>query len=98
MSADQAPLFDSFERQVRIAADAERFRARHVSALRIDDGSTVRADTVLRTVADDDTQRADAARLALEQMKTLYATLTPDQEKQFDRRIIQALREPLGNS
>jgi Spy/CpxP family protein refolding chaperone len=53
---------------------------------------------VLSTIADDDTQRADATRLALERMSALYAVLTPDQRKQFDRRIIQSLREPLGNS
>lgn len=92
------PLFDSFERQVRDAAEAERMRARHVSAYRVDDSSTVTADTVLHAIAEDDTQRADAARLALERMTALYAALTPDQQKQFDRRIIQSIREPLGRS
>jgi len=72
--------------------------ARHLFAFRNDDGSTVTADKVLNTIADEDAQRADAARLALEKMTALYAALTADQQKQFDRRIIQALREPLGNS
>jgi hypothetical protein len=98
VTADQAPLFDSFERQVRNAADAGRMRARHLSAFRVGDASTVTAAAVLGTIADDDTQRADAARLALERMTALYATLTPDQRTQFDRRIIQSLREPLGSS
>jgi len=49
-------------------------------------------------VADDDVQRADSTRLALERMTAFYGVLTPDQQKQFDRRIIQALREPLGSS
>lgn len=98
LTADQTPLFDSFERQVRTAADAGRSRARHLSAFRIDDGGTVTADRVLGTIADDDGQLADAARLALERMNALYAALSPDQQKQFDRRIIQALRDPLGNS
>ena len=98
LSGDQTPLFDSFERQVRNAADAGRMRARHLSAFRVGDTNSVTADAVLGTIADDDTQRADAARLALERMTALYAALTPDQRKQFDRRIIQSLREPLGSS
>ena len=98
LTAEQAPLFDSFERQVRNAAEAGRLRAGHLSAFRVDDGSTVTANAVLGTIADDDTQRADAARLALERMTALYAALTPDQRKQLDRRIIQSLREPLGSS
>lgn len=98
LTADQTPLFDSFERQVRNTAEAGRSRARHLSGFRIDDGSAVTADKVLSMIADDDAQRADAARLALEKMTVLYAGLAPDQQKQFDRRIIQALREPLGNS
>lgn len=51
---------------------------------------------MLTTIADDATDRADAARLALERMRALYAVLTPDQQKQFDARIIQSLRDPLG--
>lgn len=98
LTGDQAPLFDSFERQVRNAAEAGRLRARHLSSFRLDDGAAVTADTVLSTFANDDSQRADAARLALERMTALYAALTPDQRNQFDRRIIQALREPLGSS
>ena len=98
LTADQTPLFDSFERQVRNAAEAGRLRARHLSSLRMDEGSTVTADTVLGTIADDDVQRADSTRLALERMTAFYGVLTPDQQKQFDRRIIQALREPLGSS
>ncbi len=98
LTADQTPLFDSFERQVRNTAEAGRLRNRHLSAFRIDEGSTVTGDTVLSTIADDDTQRADATRLALERMSALYTVLTADQRKQFDRRIIQSLREPLGNS
>ena len=98
LTADQTPLFDSFERQVHNTAEAGRTRARHLSAFRIDDGNTVPANLVLSTIANDDAERADAARLALDRMTVLYAGLTPDQQRQFDRRIIQALREPLGNS
>ena len=98
LTADQTPLFDSFERQLRSTAEAGRMRARHLSSIRVGDNSTATADTVLGTIADDDTQRAEAARLALDRMTALYAALTADQKKQFDRRIIQSLKEPLGNS
>jgi hypothetical protein len=98
LTASQAPLFDAFERQVRNASDAGRLRAGHVAAFRADDGSSVAAKNVLGTIADDDKQRADATRQALEQMQALFATLTPDQQRQFDRQIIQSLRDPLGSS
>jgi len=98
LTAEQAPLFDSFERQVRNTTEAGRLRAGHLSALRIDDGSTKTAAAVLGTIADDDIQRADAERTMLDRMTTLYTALTPDQRKQLDRRIIQSLREPLGPS
>jgi LTXXQ motif family protein len=98
LTANQTPLFDSFERQVRNASEAGRVRNRHLSAFHVDEGSTVTADAVLSTIADDDAERAEATRMALEKMTALYGVLTSDQRKQFDRRIIQSLREPLGNS
>lgn len=98
LTAEQAPLFDSFERQVRDSANAERMRVRHLASFRMDQGNTVTADTVLGTIADDDALRAESTRLALERMTVLYAALAPEQRKQFDRRIIQSLREPLGTS
>jgi hypothetical protein len=98
LTADQAPLFDSFERQVRAAAETGRVRARHLSAFRVDEGGTVTADTVFGTIAEDDSERADTTRLAVERMTALYGALTPEQRKYFDRRIIQSLREPLGST
>jgi LTXXQ motif family protein len=98
LTPEQTPLFDSYEREVRLAANAERMRARHVAAFRVDDGSTIKAAAVLTTIADDDTGRADAARLAVERMQALYAVLTPGQQRQFDERTIQSLRDPLGTS
>ena len=98
LTAEQATLFDGYERQVRLAADAERLRARHTAAFRVDDGSAVKASVVLTTIADDDAERADAARAADERMQALYAALTADQQRQFDARTIQSLRDPLGTS
>lgn len=98
LTGDQGPLFDSFERQLRNTAEAGRTRVRHLATFRVGVATTTTADTVLGTIADDDAQRADAARLALERMTALYAALTADQRTRFDRRIIQSLREPLGNS
>jgi hypothetical protein len=98
LTPEQASYFDSYERQVRLAADAGRMRARHVDAFRVDDGTTVKAAAVLRTMADDDAQRAEADRVAIERLEALYAVLTPDQQKQLDARTIQSLRDPLGTS
>src|SRR4029077_1589556 len=77
LTPEQASFFDSYERQVMLAANAERIRARHVAAFRADDGGTVKAMAVLTTIADDDTDRAEAARVAIERMQALYAVLTP---------------------
>jgi len=98
LAADQTTLFDSFERGVRDAAEAGRTRARHLAAFRTDDTGTATADAVLATIVDDDSRRADATRHAHERMAALYAMLTPEQRKQFDRRVLQSLREPLGTS
>jgi hypothetical protein len=98
LTPEQASYFDSYERQVRLAANAVRIRARHVDAYRTDDGSTVKAAAILRTIADDDADRADADRLAIERLDALYAVLTPDQQKQFDTRTTQSLRDPLGTT
>ena len=62
------------------------------------DFATLTADAVIGTFVADDAQRADAARLALERMTALYGALTPEQQKHFDRRIVESLREPLGTS
>jgi hypothetical protein len=96
LTADQTPLFDSFERQVRVAAEAGRMRARHLSAFRVDEGIHT-ADTVPRRLPTTTgacqrgtpRSRADDA---------LYGSLSPEQRKYFDRRIIQSLRDPLGST
>lgn len=98
MSAEQAALFDAFERKVRDATSATRNRARHLAAFRFDDGSTVSAASIVGTVAMDDMERADAMRGVGEKMDALYAGFNADQRKQFDRRIMQSQREPLGAS
>jgi len=98
LDAQQAPLFDRFERMVREAGSAARNRSRHLSAFRLDDGSTVSASSLVGTVAADDQQRADAMRGVMDCLEQLYAALQPDQRKQFDRRIMVAVRDPLGAS
>jgi LTXXQ motif family protein len=98
LTIEQAALFDGLEREVRDAADAARFRSRHVIAFRTDDGASVPATSVFGTIADDDGQRADATRRALDKLNELLPSLTEEQRRQFDRRIIQSLREPLGTS
>jgi len=98
IAGEQAALFDSFERQVRNAAEAGRMASLHAAGFRRDDGTPLAADTVLRTLADDAAQRAEATRLAVDSMTRLAASFTPDQQKQFDARLVQALRDPLGTS
>ncbi|HVO88031.1 MAG TPA: Spy/CpxP family protein refolding chaperone [Casimicrobiaceae bacterium] len=99
LGPEQIALFDSFERQVRNAAEAGRQRARHVAGLRSDDGGALpTAQVVFSTLADDEAQRSEATRLALERMSELYATFSAEQRKRFDERIVQSLRDPLGTS
>ena len=98
LTADQTPLFDSFERQIREAAEAGRSRDRHLATYRSGEPAALTADAVIGAFVADDARRADAARLALERMTALYGALTPEQQKQFDKRIVESLREPLGTS
>ncbi|HUH95137.1 MAG TPA: Spy/CpxP family protein refolding chaperone [Casimicrobiaceae bacterium] len=98
LTANQTPLFDAFEREVREAAEAGRSRARHLASFRSGETATLTADAVIGTFVADDAQRADAVRLALERMTALYGALTLEQQKHFDRRIVESLREPLGTS
>ncbi len=94
----QTPLFDRFERKVHEAAGAARARTRHLSAFKLDDGSTVSASSIVGSVAQDDIERADAMRAATDLLEEMYAALQPEQRRQFDRRIMVAMRDPLGNS
>ena len=81
---------------MRDAAEAARERSRHIAGLRHDDGSAPNAAAIFHTIADDDAERAQASQRAVEGMNALYAALDADQRKQFDRRIAQAIRDPLA--
>ncbi len=94
----QSALFDRFERKVHEAAGSARSRMRHLSAFKLDDGSTVSATSIVATIATDDIERADAMRGAGDGLEDLYASLQPEQRRQLDRRIMMAMRDPLGNS
>lgn len=98
LTPEQAALFDSFERQVRNAAEAARQRTRHLAAFRYDDGSTLSAASVFSTIQEDDAARAEAVKRAIDGLESMYASFNADQRRQFDRRIMQALRDPLGAS
>lgn len=98
LTPEQTALFDGFDREVRNAARAFRERTRELSGFRLDDGSTVAATSIIATIADGDTRRAEAMRQAAAKLDALQGALTPEQRKQLDRRVVQALREPLGNS
>jgi hypothetical protein len=98
LTPEQLPLFDSFDREIRVAARASRERTRQLAAFRLDDGSTVAASSIISTIAEADIQRAESMRAATSKLDALLAAFTPEQRKQLDRRVVQAMREPLGNS
>jgi len=98
LSPEQTALFDDFDREVRIAARASRERTRQLAGFRLDDGSTVAATSIIATIADTDTQRAEAMRKVAAKLDALVDAFTPEQRRQLDRRVVQAMREPLGNS
>jgi hypothetical protein len=98
LSPEQTALFDDFDREVRSAARASRERTRQLAGFRYDDGSTVAATSIIATIADTDTQRADSMRQVAAKLDALVDVFTPEQRKQLDRRVVQAMREPLGNS
>ena len=98
LTPEQTPLFDSFDREVRIAARVSRERTRQLAAFRLDDGSTVAATSIIGTIAEADIQRGESMRQVSSKLDALQAVFTPEQRKQLDRRFVQAMREPLGNS
>ena len=97
LAPEQVAAFDGFERQMRDLADVSRDRARHVQSYRHDDGNAVRAVDLLETLSNDDAACAQASKLAHERLQALYAVLDRDQRQHFDRRIGEALRDPLGS-
>lgn len=98
LSPEQTPFFDSFDREVRNAARVSRERTRQLAGFRLDDGSTVAATSIITTIAEADLRRAESMREVASKLDALQAAFTPDQRKQLDRRVMQAMREPLGNS
>ena len=98
LSSEQTALFDSLDRDIRTAARASRERTRQLAGFRLDDGSTVAATSIIGTIAESDISRGDAMRKVVTKLDELQTVLTPEQRKQLDRRVMQAMREPLGNS
>ena len=98
LTFEQIALFDSLEREVRNAARASRERTRQIAGFRVDDGSTVAATSIITTIVDADTRRADSMREVAVKLDALQAAFSPELRKQFDRRIMQAIRDPLGTS
>jgi hypothetical protein len=98
LTSEQSPFFDSFDREVRNVARVSRERTRQLAGFRLDDGSTVAATSIIATISDADSLRAESMRQVAVKLDALQSALTPDQRRQFDRRIVQSMREPLGNS
>lgn len=98
LTAEQTGLFDSCYREVRNAARASTERTRQLSGFRLDDGSTVAATSIIATSADADTVRASSMREVGAKLDALIVALTPEQRKQLDQRVVEAMRDPLGNS
>lgn len=98
LTGEQTALFDSLERDVRNAARASRDRTRQIAGFRADDGSKVAATSIIATIVDADTQRAESMRQVAVKLDALQAAFSPELRKQFDRRIMQAIRDPLGTS
>jgi len=96
LTPEQVVPFDAFDRDVRELAGVARDHARHVEGFRHDDGSTLPAVQVFQTLSDDDAARADASHRAGEGLQSLYDALDADQRKQLDRRLREALRDPLA--
>ena len=98
LNAEQTTLFGSFDREVRNAARASRERTRQLAGFRLDDGSTVAATSIIATILEYDATRAESMRQVAAKLDALQPALSPEQCKQLDRRIVQAMRDPLGNS
>jgi hypothetical protein len=103
LTPQQAGLWTAFAREARDVAQLSRMKGRRfiqqAHALKKENDKPAPAPgamEVFTTMAEDDRQKADAMADLLERLKLLYASLDDKQRMQFDGRILQAQREPLG--
>lgn len=97
LTPEQAGLWAKFLRETRDVAQLSRMRAkRYFSSPDTLKAAAPSAMELFSDMADDDRQRADAMTDLLISLKTLFASLDYNQRALFNRRILQAQREPLG--
>ena len=96
VTAEQRPLWASFERSVRDVAELSRSRTRKLMAPRSLDAPAPDAAATINALADDDRQRAEAMADVAMRLKALQESLTAQQRALLDRRILLAVTEPLG--
>jgi hypothetical protein len=96
VTAEQRPLWVAFERAVRDVADLSRQHTRKLLSPYSLDAPTPNASATVNGLADDDRMRADAMADVVARLKALQDVLAPTQRSLLDRRILQAITEPLG--
>jgi hypothetical protein len=104
LDATQLDAWNAFERSVRDAAQAARGRQRRAVDLRqaaMVGGLDLPPDAAsnsLQMWVDDERNRADLLVAIVNSLGPLTRTLDPRQAGMLNRRVVQALRDPLGAS
>ena len=96
IAGEQAPLWESFERQVRDVAELGRTRQKHLLAPLEADKPAPPAMTLVAAWANDDRARAAAMDALVPKLEALQRTLNETQLKELDRRIVLSQTEPLN--
>lgn len=96
IAGEQAPLWESFERQVRDIAELGRTRQKHLLAPLQADKPAPPAMTLVSAWANDDRARAVAMDALVPKLEALQGVLSEGQRKELDRRIVLSQTEPLN--
>lgn len=96
IAGEQAPLWESFERQVRDIAELGRTRQKHLMAPLEADKPAPPAMTLVAAWANDDRARAVAMDALVPKLEALQGVLNEGQRKELDRRIVLSQTEPLN--
>jgi hypothetical protein len=96
LTAEQVEAWALLERDIRGAAELERYRQRQLMGLRDVSREPPTALGLMGMLADLDRRKADASADVRLHLEGLFSRLDDRQKQMLDRRVAQSQTEPLG--
>jgi hypothetical protein len=96
LGTGQVELWRAFERDVRDMAEMDRAQRRHLLALREGGEGSPTAILVIASLAEDQRMKSEALGDLKRHLDALYASLSDNQKRTLDRRVVMSQTEPLG--